>query len=149
METTANKYKTVFITRTFDLPIDTIWAAWTEPESFKKWWGPKDYTCPICEIDLRVGGRVFASMKGPDGVEIFSVGTYQEIIPKKKIVVTDNFADSEGNITSPPPELPGEWPNNGGKTNMTMKQEPMPAEMYDDCVAGWQQCLDKMESNLK
>lgn len=85
----ASKQKTVSITRTFNLPVDTVWKAWTEPESFKKWWGPKDYTCPSCTIDFKVGGKNLAAMRGPDGKDIWSTGTYKEIIPQKKIVYTD------------------------------------------------------------
>ena len=37
---TLEKQKTITIKRTFNLPLTTVWKAWTEPESFKKWWGP-------------------------------------------------------------------------------------------------------------
>ncbi len=163
MKTTDEKrkeYKTVSINRIFDLPVSTIWKAWTEPESFKKWWGPHEYTCPYCKIDLRVGGTCHASMKNKKtGEEQFSIGTYKEIIENKKLVVTDSFADKQGNITEAPEGFPGKWPREllitvelkeqDGKTHMHMTQAPMPAEMYEDCLKGWGECLDKMESNLK
>jgi len=155
---TAAKQKTVSITRTFNYPVNKAWKAWTEPESFKKWWGPKDFTCPFCTIDLRVGGKIIASMKGPDGKEIFSTCVFREISPMKKIVYDDHFADSQGNTVDPSYyNMPGEWNNVkvtitleevNGTTKMTMQQEGIPAEMYDDCITGWQQSLDKMESNL-
>jgi len=44
------------ITRVFDAPRELVWNAWTEPESVKRWWGPKGFTAPFCRIDLRVGG---------------------------------------------------------------------------------------------
>jgi uncharacterized protein YndB with AHSA1/START domain len=62
--------KTVSINRLFNLTVDTVWKAWSEPEQFKKWWGPKDYTCPVCTIDFKVGGENLACMKGPDGKDI-------------------------------------------------------------------------------
>ena len=147
--------KTVSIKREFTLPKNTIWKAWTEPESFKKWWGPIGYSCPFCTIDLRVGGKYLASMKGPEGKEQFSTGTYKEIIPGKKLVMTDSWSDSKGNITGPPEGMPGSWPEalliiveleeKNGKTSLSMNQEGVPAEVYEDCIQGWQQCLDKME----
>jgi DNA-binding transcriptional ArsR family regulator len=30
-----------------------VFEAWTEPEHFVRWWGPKGYTTPFCTIDLR------------------------------------------------------------------------------------------------
>ncbi len=163
MKTTDEKsaeYKTVSISRTFDLPVSTVWKAWTEPENLKKWWGPNDYTCPFCEVDLRVGGKYLASMKSKkDGVEIFSTGTYKEIDENKKLAMTDSFSDEKGNIIDAPEGFPGNWPKEliitvelkeqDGKTHMHMTQEPMPAEMYEDCMKGWAECLDKLESNVK
>lgn len=45
------------ITRVFDAPREPVWKAWTEPERLRRWWGPKDYTAPVCKVDLRVGGK--------------------------------------------------------------------------------------------
>src|SRR3989338_4090306 len=90
----------IVINLTFNLPLSQVWRAWSEVDSFKKWWGPKDYTCPSCRIDFKVGGKILASMKGPDGKEIWSTGTYREIVPMRKIVCTDNFSDSKGNVIS-------------------------------------------------
>jgi|SRR6185436_990232 len=155
----AGKQKTITINRTFDLPLSTVWKAWTEPESFKKWWGPKDFTCPYCTIDLKTGGKNLACMKGSDGKEYWSTGTYREIIPMKKIVYDDNFSDNKGNTVSPSYYgMPGEWGDVkvtltfeevNGKTKMILQHEGIPEDMYDDCIAGWQESLDKVESNLK
>src|SRR5690242_8633745 len=89
--------KDLTIVRYFDAPISAVWKAWTEPEAFKKWWGPKNFTCPVCEIDLRVGGKYVACMRGPEG-DFWITGTYLEIEPNRKLVYTDNFADEQGNI---------------------------------------------------
>ena len=157
---TTAKQKTITIKRTFNLPLDTVWKAWTEPESAKKWWGPKEYTCPYCSIDFKVGGKYLNAMKGPDGKEIWSTGTYKEIIPQKKIVYTDSFADSKGNIVDAAfYKMPGEWAMElmvtlafeevGGKTNMTLQHAGLPVEISDECIKGWQSSFDKLESNVK
>lgn len=154
------KQKTISINRTFNLPLATVWKAWTEPESFKKWCGPEGYTCPNCTIDFTVGGKYLNSMKGPDGIEIWSTGTYKEIIPFKKIVYSDSFADPKGNIVlASYYKMPGEWDLNlmvtvefeevDGKTNMKMQHVGLPVEMSDDCIKGWQSSFDKIESNFK
>ncbi|MES2559457.1 MAG: SRPBCC domain-containing protein [Bacteroidota bacterium] len=151
--------KTVSITRIFDLPLDTVWKAWTEPESFKKWWGPTDFSCTSCTIDFRVGGKNLANMRGPDGKEIWGTGTYKEIKPRQKIVYDDNFSDEKGN-TVPPSyyDMPGEWPGSvvtvtfeevNGETKMRLEHEGIPEEMYNDCIAGWQESLDKLQNNVR
>lgn len=156
---TAEQQKTLSIKRTFNLPLNTVWKAWTEPGSFKKWWGPKGFTCPHCSIDLRVGGGYLNSMKGPDGKEVWGTGTYKEIVPNKKIVYTDSFADSNGNVVPSSyynmPDMPlvltvtVTLEEKDGKTTMSLKHEGIPAEMYDDCTNGWQSSFDKLETNLQ
>lgn len=154
---TASLTKPVTIHRTFNQPIDKVWDAWSKSDVFKKWWGPKDFTCPKCEIDFRVGGKLLACMKNKDGKEFWSTGTYKEINPKSKFVVTDHFADEKGNIVSAESMgMPGKWPKEGGlitvnleekdgKTTLDIKHEGIPQEAYDDCVQGWNQSLDKIE----
>jgi uncharacterized protein YndB with AHSA1/START domain len=156
----AGRQKTISIKRTFDLPLDRVWKAWSEPESCKKWWGPKNFTCPQCKIDFRVGGNYLSCMKGPDGKEYWSTGTYKEIIHKKKIVFTDSFSDEKGN-RKPASDfgMPGNWPMElqvtlgfeevNGKTNMSLTHLGVPDEMYDECIQGWQESFDKLQENLK
>jgi uncharacterized protein YndB with AHSA1/START domain len=88
-------------TRIFDAPRTLVWKAWTTPEYVMKWWGPKDFTSPVCRIDLRVGGRFTYSMRAPDGRVFYNGGEFREIVPLKKIVWLWYFADADGNRVSP------------------------------------------------
>src|SRR6476660_7194340 len=101
----------IVIHRVFDLPASTVWKALTVPEYFKKWWGPRGFTCPQSTMEAREGGKYLNCMRGPDGKDYWSTGTVKEFIPNKKLVVTDSFSDSKGNI-KPASEhgLPGNWP---------------------------------------
>ena len=152
--------KTLSIKRTINLPLTAVWKAWTEPESAKEWWGPKNFTCPYCTIDLRVGGKNLSCMKSKEGQEFWSTGTFVEIIPMKKLVYIDSFSDSDGHPVPPSHyNMPGVWGNElkvtvtfeevDGKTVMNLEHEGIPEEMFDDCVLGWQQSFDKMDDNLK
>ncbi|HMI08551.1 MAG TPA: SRPBCC domain-containing protein [Flavobacterium sp.] len=161
MENLINeKKKTISINRTFNLPLTTVWKAWTEPESLKKWFSPEGYTTPSSTVDFTIGGKYLNSMKSPDGKETWSTGTYKEIIPFKKIVYSDSFADPEGNIVPASYyKMPGEWDLQlivtvefeeiDGKTNMKLQHADLPVEMADDCIKGWNSCFDKLEKNLK
>ena len=48
--------------RTYAAPIRDVWRAWTEPELLRQWWGPEKTSIPECEVDLRVGGRIWIVM---------------------------------------------------------------------------------------
>jgi uncharacterized protein YndB with AHSA1/START domain len=60
--------KEVTFDRTFDVPADKVWQAWTDPEQLKRWWGPDNVSIPECEIDLRVGGRLYMVMEATEAM---------------------------------------------------------------------------------
>ena len=52
--------------RIFNAPIERAFAAWTEPDHLKNWWGPAGFTNTFHEFDLRPGGRWIYTMHGPE-----------------------------------------------------------------------------------
>jgi len=148
------------ITRVFDAPRELVWQAWTDPEMFTKWWGPKDYTTPHCEIDLRVGGKFLNCMRSSEGQDIWSTGIYREIVPLERIVCTDSFADEKGNVVPASHYgMSGDVPlemlvtvtfeDLDGKTKMTLRHEGLPAgEMSDGASTGWSESFDKLAELL-
>ena len=153
------------ITRIFNAPRATVWDAWTQPETMKKWWGPACFTAPVIENDLRVGGKYLYCMRGAPGEgmpeqDFWSAGEYVEVIPMEKIVATDHFADKDGNTINPKDMgLPGEWPEEmratvvfedegEGKTKVTITHVGHPVEILKDAETGWNQQLDKLVAIL-
>lgn len=155
---------TLTITRVFDAPLERVWQVWTDPVEIKKWWGPEGFSAPHIKNDFRVGGKAHYCMRGPKGSEwdkdMWSMGIYKEIVPMKKIVVTDQFADAAGNPIDPKEfGMPGEWPEEmlvtitfeeagPGKTKLTLVHEGHPKEMVDMAKQGWNQSLDKFAAAL-
>ena len=92
--------KELILTRKFDAQRGVVWKAWTDPDMFVRWWGPKGFSTPISRIDLRKGGEYFNCMRAPDGQDFCSKGVYREIIEQERLVMTDSFADKEGNTVS-------------------------------------------------
>ena len=148
------------IERIFDAPVELVWKAWTEPEHMKRWFGPHGYTCPVVEIDLRVGGKNLNCMRSSEGQDIWSTGTYKEIVPMKRLVITDSFADENGNPVPAThygmPEMPMEmlisvdFEDLGGRTKMTLRHEGLPAgDMREGAGQGWSQSFDKLEESLR
>ena len=57
------------MTRVFDAPRSVVFKAWTDHEHLKRWWGPKGFTNPVCEVDVRPGGAILIRhARVPDGV---------------------------------------------------------------------------------
>ena len=150
----------VVIHRVFDLPVNKVWRALTESEEFKKWWGPRGFSCPSSQIESRVGGKYLNCMRGPDGKEWWSTGVVKELKAEKKLVLSDSFADKNGNVKSASDYgLPGDWPREflitfeleeaDGATKLKLHHEGIPEEAHDDCVKGWNESFDKLEENIK
>lgn len=150
----------VEVTKIFNASIDALWRAWSDPEMIKKWWGPKDYTCPNATLDFKEDGKYLFAMKDPEGQVVWSTGIYKEIFPHKLIVCTDSFSDENGRVISPKEAMPeGDWESVGdtliysvkfteitnNKTEIQLVHEGIPASMHDDCVNGWSSSLDKMK----
>ena len=149
----------VLIHRVFDLPVSSVWRALTNAEEFKKWWGPNGFSCPSSKMEAKVGGKYLNCMRGPDGKEYWSTGEVKELIPEKRLVVTDHFSDEKGNIKNASElGMPGNWPEEllitfdleeaDGATKLRLRHEGIPEEMHDECVQGWNESLDKLEKNI-
>lgn len=91
------------VTRAFAAPRTLVWQMWTQAEHLVKWWGPKGWTLPVCDVDLREGGSWLYCMKGPDGMESWGKAVYREIVEPERLMYTDYFVDANG---EPLPDMP-------------------------------------------
>jgi uncharacterized protein YndB with AHSA1/START domain len=81
----------VVLRRSFAAPRRLVFAAMTQPEHVKRWYGLRSMELVVCEIDLRVGGKWRYVLKGPDGSEHGFTGLYREITPPERLVSTENY----------------------------------------------------------
>ena len=95
----------ITMTRLFDAPRHLVFQALTRPEHVRRWWGILDdgYSVPVCEIDLRPGGKWRFVGRGPKGQAPDFYGVYHEIAPPDRLVYTEIFApfpDVESLVTT-------------------------------------------------
>jgi len=74
--------------RVVDVPLERVWAAWTQPELLKQWFTPVPWTTIDCEIDLRPGGIFRTVMRSPEGQEFPNAGCILEVVEHRKLVWT-------------------------------------------------------------
>src|SRR5438128_6001856 len=89
------------VTRTFNAPPRIVFAAWTTPELFMRWWAPRSTGVPMlsCDMDVRTGGgyRVAFGQDASSAMEFF--GKYLEVVPDARLVWT-NEEGGEGAVTT-------------------------------------------------
>src|SRR3569833_3957899 len=75
--------------RVVDVPRELVWKAWTTPDHLKKWFTPRPWTTPECEIYLRPGGIFRMVMRGPEGEQHTNLGCYLEVVENERLVWTN------------------------------------------------------------
>jgi uncharacterized protein YndB with AHSA1/START domain len=88
--------RVIEMTRLFDAPRELVFEAFTNPEHVPHWFGPRGWSVPVCEIDLRPGGAWRYVLRGPNDEEMGMSGVYQEITPPERVVTTESFDDYPG-----------------------------------------------------
>jgi uncharacterized protein YndB with AHSA1/START domain len=89
---TARGDREIVMTRVFAAPRRLVFDAWTRPELFARWFGPRGWTVPVCEIDLRPGGAYrYVMRRDDDGTEIVMRGVYREVVPPERLVTSEAF----------------------------------------------------------
>jgi len=96
MATMKSDEAELITTRIFDAPRELVFRAWTDPVRLKRWWGPKGFTNPVCDVDVRPGGAIRIDMRGPDGKVYPMTGTYLEIVEPERLVYLSSALDANG-----------------------------------------------------
>ena len=127
----------------------------------KQWWGLKDFTTPFLSVDLRLGGSFRYCMRSPEGKDYWGIGVYREIVPGKRIVYTDSFADEKGNVVPATyygmsADMPLEmlvtatFEEEDSKTKVGLHHAGLPAGPdRDGATQGWNEMFDKLVEFLE
>jgi len=83
------------VSRDFHAPRQLVFDAFTQPDLVRRWLlGPPGWTMPVCEIDLRVGGR-YRYVWRKSGVNDMGMGgVFREIVSPERLVATERFDEA-------------------------------------------------------
>jgi len=88
----------IHIERVFDAPRDLVFATFTDPQLIPEWWGPRDGTTVVDEMDVRAGGSWRFITADCDGNETAFRGTYREVTPPERLVQTFEWEGMPGHV---------------------------------------------------
>jgi uncharacterized protein YndB with AHSA1/START domain len=129
----------VKVTRSFRAPRGLVYRAYTVPSLVQRWLlGPPGWTMPVCEMDVRVGGRYRWRWRSTeDGSEFGFAGTFREVQPSARLVHTQTF--DSGTIEESFPEndalVTVSFNEDGGVTTVTTLIDFGSKEARDAAVA--------------
>ena len=140
----------VAFTRMIDAPRAMVWAAWTEPQHMAQWWGPHYFTNPVCEMDVRPGGKLMIHMRAPDGTVYPMPGIFTEVVKPERLRFTA-FAEGLDGTRYLESDTVVTFEEQGGRTKLTVKASakgfhPVAPQMLAGMDTGWSQSLEKLET---
>lgn len=154
--------KTLVVERVFQAPKNKVWRAWTTPELFVKWWGPRGWSTTVKEMDFTEGGHLLYGMKceDPDQAEWYGKyswgkSTYKHIDAENSFNYTDEFTDEKGTTMPgmPAMDIKVEFYEDNGTTRLvSTTQFPSPEALTQTVEMGMKEGLtqtwDRLEEML-
>ena len=153
------------ITRRFPASRQRVWDAWTKPELFTTWFGPKGVTTTVLTFDLRPGGMIHARMDNHDSGSIWGKFVPREVSAPSRLVWEHSFADADANVIPAP--FFDVWPlrllttvvfeEAGDGTSVTLTWAPLDAtpeqqrafaEQMSSMTMGWTGSFDQLDAVL-
>jgi uncharacterized protein YndB with AHSA1/START domain len=81
--------------RVLPAPRPLVFRACTEPSELANWWGPRGFTTPGIELELRVGGSYRIAMQPPDADLFYLSGEFVEVDPPTRLAYTFRWEDPD------------------------------------------------------
>ncbi len=155
------------INRSFDVPADVLFDAWTQPTQLVSWIPPTGFSMQILRGEIQSGQTIFFVMKNTEGYAFHAQFHYQEISTPTRIVYTQQFCDAEENLAAP--DFGPHWPQTllttveftpegERQTRVTVTSEPVGAVTEPELTAflnertgmtkGWTGSFDVLETLL-
>ncbi len=152
LKLTTPSDREIAITRAFDAPRKLVFDAHTKPDLVRQWLlGPPGWSMPVCEMDVRVGGKYrWVWRHDRNGTTMGMGGVYREIVAPERLVNTERFDEAW---------YPGEALNTlvlvekGGRTTLTQtmryeSREARDAVLKSDMEKGVAASYDRLAQLL-
>ena len=133
----------LILERHFDAPPERVFAAWTEPDLLRQWWGPPGSQLVAVEIDLSVGGRYRLGISNPMHATYFVSGVFQIVQPPEKLSFTWRWENPEMDIGQSLVTI--EFRRDGQKTHLRLTHAKLPSDEARAAHAeGWRGMLAEL-----
>ncbi len=135
-----------------DAEINAVYDAWTQIDTFKKWFCPTGFTVALAEMNALPGGFFRVHMQSPDGEIYPTKGEYILLEKPNQIVYCDSWDDDRQDNEPITTEI--RFANNGDKTTISLyssfaTHEQKETVLNAGVVEGWKMFLNNLKECLK
>lgn len=130
---------TLVVRRTINASPEELFAAWTQTEHLKRWWGPAPVTCVDAHVDLRVGGSYRIVNQLPDGAQLSIVGEFEVVDPPHKLVYSWRTRSESHHFERVTVQF---QPQGDATEVIIMHERILNAAIRNQHLTGWNGCLD-------
>ena len=147
---TTPSEREIRVERFFEAPRERVFATFTAPELIPQWWGPRNTTTIVDQMDVRAGGAWRFLVQTDDGSDTAFRGIYREIAPPERIVQTFEWEGLPGHVSVET----ASFEDLGDRTKLTMVSIFHSAEERDGMLAsgmesGMNQTYDRLDEVLE
>ena len=131
--------------RDIDASVERVYAAWTDPESLRKWLAPGNAVVVRAVAEVAAGGTFLVEMRASDGRLWLTRGVYLEVVPFKRLVHTWCWegSDVETQVTVEFERV------SANKTRLKLTHSRFAQEeARDEHERGWEACLRNLEKSF-
>lgn len=130
--------------RTYPVPRERVYAAWTTPEAMMRFLGPGNTKAANVTMDVRFGGSFSITMDSPEMGLMVARGIYRDVKPPERLSMTwrweeDDPADEHESL------LTLEFHDRNGSTELVLTHELLPSvESRERHEEGWTMIVDQL-----
>jgi uncharacterized protein YndB with AHSA1/START domain len=140
----------IVMTRIFDAPRDLVFKTYIDPKLVPQWWGPKNLTTIVEQMDVRPGGLWRYIHQDANGNEYAFRGVYHDVVAPERIVYTFEFEGMPGHVVLETVT----FEDQNGKTKMTdtsvfQSVEDRDGMLNTNMEAGAAESMDRLAELLK
>ena len=137
----------VYITRSFDAPVELVWRFFTEPDLLAQWVGPHGVGVDVGTVTVQqqVGGSWNLAMHDEHGVYPIEAEILV-VVPNEYLELRMRAETREGTLDDELLRI--RFHDHGEKTRITLHQGPFTPEFRDMTQDGWNQSFEKLDAVL-
>jgi uncharacterized protein YndB with AHSA1/START domain len=129
------------------VPPECVFAAFTDGEQLRRWWGPSGFDVPRLEFEAVEGASYRIAMQPPDGAVFHLAGTFRVVDAPRRLVFT--FAWEEPDPDDQETIVTVTLEPQGSGTRLVVDQGSFKTEPRRQLHCdGWTQTLERLEGFL-